>query len=398
MPTRSAKKSASSTPSPAALPRLPYQTIAQQMLEWFRPEARPMPWRATSPQSLPRSPYGIWISESMLQQTQVSTVIPYWERWMKKWPDIASLAQAQEEEIIRLWEGLGYYNRARNVLKTAQILVRDHQGIFPSDRATLLTLPGIGPYTAGAICSIAFNQPSPIVDGNIIRVLCRILTLSFNDASSKLKTRDLIWQISQELVQQASLLPHPQACSYFNQSMMDLGATLCTPLSPTCLLCPLRNVCKAYQEGTQGQYPQPALRPSQKLRQDIALLVQNEKKQILIQKRISSERNNRGFWQLPLLENTTLEEAPALFAQKGLNLLSPHQVLAQVLHHITHHTITVQLYRGSASAQLVLDETMRFVSPKELESLPVTTSQRKLLQILQKTTPATLLEGRAPTG
>jgi A/G-specific adenine glycosylase len=381
---KQSRKGALKTPVSSAaadfIARISAGEIARSLLEWFKPEARPMPWRNPRPEGTPLSDYayGIWISESMLQQTQVSTVIPYWTRWMEKWPRVASLAAASEEEVLLMWEGLGYYNRARNLLKAARKVMELHGGVFPTRHEELLELPGIGLYTAGAICSIAYNHPHAIVDGNVIRLLCRLFTLSFTQRPSELKPQDLIWQISESLVRAAAQIEHPQSCSAFNQAMMDMGATICTPTNPLCLSCPLSPHCKAYKEQSQSQYPQPLARPALILREDTALLVRDAENNILLQKRTAAGRNH-GFWQLPLMENKPLPKVLEAFHPPGLSFIS-QEPLARLQHHITCYRITLKVYPGKTAAGFSPDENLRFFSEKELGAIPVTSSHRKLLR------------------
>src|SRR3954470_3546612 len=195
------------------------------LLNWFSVAARDLPWRRT------RNPYAIWVSEIMLQQTQVKTVIPYWECWMKKLPDISAAAGASAHTIHKLWEGLGYYTRVRNLQRAAQIIMKEHDGQFPSHFEAVLALPGIGRYTAGAICSIAFNQPTPILDGNVVRVLTRLFGIK--DDPREKEINELLWQKAEALVQAAATTTRKPArtnaancagsCSILNQSLMELG-------------------------------------------------------------------------------------------------------------------------------------------------------------------------------
>ena len=185
-----------------------HRDIVQRLLAWFARNARPLPWRRT------HAPYAIWVSEVMLQQTQVKTVLPYWERWMRALPNLIALAKAKPQKLHKLWEGLGYYTRVRNMQRAAQIIIAQHWGRFPHDFEDVLALPGIGRYTAGAICSIAFNQPRPILDGNVIRVLTRLFGIAGNPRERSVNTR--LWQLAEELVLQAAetvahLNPSPHA-------------------------------------------------------------------------------------------------------------------------------------------------------------------------------------------
>ncbi|HUA67417.1 MAG TPA: A/G-specific adenine glycosylase, partial [Candidatus Saccharimonadales bacterium] len=196
------------------------------LLDWFSKNARDLPWRRT------RDPYAIWISEIMLQQTQVKTVIPYWKRWRRELPTIKTVAGASADKIHKLWEGLGYYTRARNLQKAARQVITKHGGKFPENFDDILALPGIGRYTAGAICSIAFNQPMPILDGNVIRVLTRIFGIVENPKEKKTNAR--LWQLAEELVRRAVPSPPRRGGnttpyhSFLNQSLMELGALVCT--------------------------------------------------------------------------------------------------------------------------------------------------------------------------
>src|ERR1039458_10219671 len=220
--------------------------IVQRLLVWFARNARPLPWRRT------RDAYAVWVSEVMLQQTQVKTVLPYWERWMRALPNIAALVKAKPQTLHKLWEGLGYYTRVRNLQRAAKVIVEQHRSRLPNDFETLLSLPGIGRYTAGAICSIAFDQPQPILDGNVMRVLTRLCGIAGDPRERKTNAR--LWHLAQELVQMASQTdaptnPFPHAtrntqhasrpCSEFNQSLMELGALICTPRLPRCGFCPI---------------------------------------------------------------------------------------------------------------------------------------------------------------
>jgi A/G-specific adenine glycosylase len=209
-----------------------------QLLEWFAAQQRKLPWRQDY------APYGVWISEMMLQQTRVTTVLSYYERWMRELPDIASVAAAEEAQLLKLWEGLGYYSRVRNIQKAARQICAEHGGAFPTDFAAIRRLPGIGPYTAGAIASIAFEQDRPIVDGNVVRVACRVFHITDNPKESDVQKR--LWNIA------AAWIPAGQA-RHFNQAVMELGATVCHVQQPTCLLCPVQEHC----QHAEPQLPSP---------------------------------------------------------------------------------------------------------------------------------------------
>ena len=224
------------------------RNLAARLIRWFRESRRDMPWRVppgSKVGSLP-DPYHVLVSELMLQQTQVATVIPYFHRFIETFATIGDLAAAEEGRVLRLWQGLGYYSRARNLMKAAKKVVDDFGGVMPRDVETLLTLPGVGRYTAGAIASLAYDTPAPILDGNVARVLCR-LDLIETDPRDK-PTQAVLWARAEEL------LPAKHA-SDFNSAMMELGATICTPRNPRCLFCPVQNRCKAFAAGRQNDVP-----------------------------------------------------------------------------------------------------------------------------------------------
>ncbi|MDZ7724346.1 MAG: A/G-specific adenine glycosylase [candidate division KSB1 bacterium] len=216
------------------------QTFQNQLIEWYQDEFRDLPWRQTS------DPYRIWISEIMLQQTQVKTVIPYYERFIKRFPTVFDLANADLADLLKMWEGLGYYARARNMKKAAQVIVDQHQGVFPHTLKAVRALPGIGPYTAAAILSIAFDQDLAVVDGNVNRVLCRVFRINTDPKSTEGK------KIMHKLAEQLLVRGRAGTC---NQALMELGALICTPRSPQCLLCPVSELCKARQYGEQEKFP-----------------------------------------------------------------------------------------------------------------------------------------------
>lgn len=215
------------------------------LLDWYARHQRDLPWRRT------RDPYAIWVSEVLLQQTQVTTAIPYYKRFLARFPSVAALARAPLDDVLKHWEGLGYYARARNLHRAAQQVISEHGGQLPQTVASLKRLPGIGPYTAGAIASIAFGLDEPVLDGNVARVLCRALRIKENPKHSA--TRKKLWRLARKLI------PAGQA-SVFNQALMDLGATVCTPRRPRCPDCPLQNACGAWRHGEQDVLPRKAKR------------------------------------------------------------------------------------------------------------------------------------------
>ena len=307
------------------------------LLNWFRRGPRDLPWRRT------RDPYGIWVSEIMLQQTQVKTVIPYWERWMRKLPTLQSLAQARPEKVLKLWEGLGYYTRARNLQKAARVVVEKHGGRFPGSFEEILALPGVGRYTAGAICSIAFNQPAPVVDGNVTRVLCRLFCIRGDPKQKKINAR--LWKLAESLVQEAAAIKQrPQLstftsqlsfnCSHLNQSLMELGAVICTPRQPKCADCPLRSHCVAYQKGCAGSLPNSGRRAATTARRYVALVVERRGRFLVRQRAAGTV--NAGLWEFPNVE---------VQARDRISLNTPTlEPLCTIRHSITRYRISLEAF------------------------------------------------------
>jgi len=214
--------------------------IQKKLLRWFKKNGRDLPWRRT------KDPYAIWVSEIMLQQTQVNTVIPYYQNFLKAFPTRNHLAKADLSKVLKVWEGLGYYSRARNLHRASQVVLNRFHGIIPNNLNDLLSLPGIGRSTAGAVLSFAFQKEAPILDGNAKRVISRLFAVSDNPAKGK--TEDLLWTISESLIPKGFSNP-------FNQALMDLGSMLCTPKGPRCDPCPLHQYCKGYLSGKPEGYP-----------------------------------------------------------------------------------------------------------------------------------------------
>lgn len=233
--------------------------IVEPLLEWYQKNARCLPWRENT------DPYRIWVSEIMLQQTRVATVIPYFLRFMEQLPTIEALADAPQEQLLKLWEGLGYYSRARNLQKAAKIICEKYGGVFPDNRNEILSLPGIGPYTAGAVASISFGLPTPAVDGNVLRVISRLMEwdADLTGETGKKQVAGLLAEI------------YPEGrCGNFTQALMELGAVVCIPgTSPKCGTCPLKKLCGAFAAGTQAAFPViPPKKPRKKELKTVFLL------------------------------------------------------------------------------------------------------------------------------
>lgn len=333
-------------------------------MAWFRACQRDLPWRRT------RDPYAIWISEIMLQQTQVKTVIPYWERWMRELPTIRTLAEAKPERVLKLWEGLGYYSRARNLQAAATQIVNTHDGEFPRRYEDILNLPGIGRYTAGAVASIAFGQPTPLVDGNVARVLCRVLGLR-GDPKSK-ETSAALWETAGGLVQAAHA---NEACSELNQGLMELGATICLPRGPLCAHCPVQSRCYAYQNNCVAELPEVAARPQTTARIFRAAIISSGEK-ILLRQRPPDVVNAR-FWELPNLEVTVSESASETLYKLARVKMEIAKPVCVIKHTITRYRIQTEVYETNSGTSI---SGGNFFTRRELHDIPIVSFHRKALQ------------------
>ena len=325
------------------------RVLTRRLLAWFRAGARDLPWRRTL------DPYAIWISEIMLQQTQVKTVIPYYDRWMKVLPDITALANVSPERLHKLWEGLGYYTRVRNLQQAARLVVAQHGGKVPLEFDALLELPGIGRYTAGAISSIAFNQPQPIVDGNVVRVLARLFAIRGNPKDRRVNDR--FWSLATSLVEAAHALkpitvpsgsPLKLAgnCSALNQALMELGATVCTPTTPRCAACPLRRCCSAHQSNRVRRYPGTARRPRATGRRFIAFVIRRGDR-VLIRQRPAGVVNAH-LWEFPNAEIAPDGTNVRAAGEKAIGMATCDvRSLGVIKHSITRYRISTECFAAT---------------------------------------------------
>ena len=351
-------------------------SFVDSLLEWYAKNARELPWRSQ------QSPYRTWVSEIMLQQTQVDTVIPYFRGWMARFPDIKTLAEADEQEVLSYWEGLGYYSRARNLHKAARIVVREMSGELPKTIKELQRLPGIGPYTAGAIASIAFGKDVPAVDGNIRRVLSRLFNVSIPARSTE--GEKILWNLAEEY------LPSGKASEY-NQALMDLGAVICTPRDPMCELCPVSEDCAAYKLGVQEE--RPVKKPRKKIPHHIvtAAVIQKDGNVLLAQR-----HNNRllgGLWEFP---GGTLEELDDDLAaclrreiEEELGVLIKVGVpFGQYNHAYTHFKITLNAFlcaiEPGEEPQPLASQAIEWVSITNLGDYPMGKVDRMIANRLIK--------------
>ena len=358
---------------------------------WFAQNARPLPWRRT------RDPYAVWVSEVMLQQTQVKTVLPYWERWMRALPSIAVLAKAKPQTLHKLWEGLGYYTRVRNLQRAAKITVEQHGSRLPSHFETLLALPGIGRYTAGAICSIAFDQPQPILDGNVMRVLTRLCGIAGDPRERKTNAR--LWQLAKELVLQAAQIhapttpfPHatrntqhaPRPCSQFNQSLMELGALVCTPRQPRCGVCPIAKQCVAYRQDRVHLLPSLKRRVRATPRRFVAFIAQ--RRGLFLVRQRPAGVVNAHLWEFPNLELLPDDSDLRQAARRALGVLPRKlELLATIKHSITRYRITLEAYLVSRSeaAGIPPEAKGRLLGLSRLHQLAFTSAHRQILRRLE---------------
>jgi A/G-specific adenine glycosylase len=310
--------------------------FASLLLEWYSGEHRDLPWRGAT------DPYAIWVSEIMLQQTRVVTVIPYFKRWMRRFPSIRSLAQASEREVLNFWEGLGYYSRARNLHLAAKVVLRQYGGELPSGAQSLRALPGIGRYTAGAISSLAFGLNEPVLDANARRVLARAFHMSL--PADQPQGQRLLWELA------AKNLPKGKAGEY-NQALMDLGAGVCRPKKPACTACPLRQICKARKLGIQEHLP--VLKPKKGIPHFDQIAAVIRKKDAVLLARRPSRGLLGGMWEFP---NGRVTGDPVREFSKVLKKAYGVQVrrkdrLGVLKHTYTHFKVTVYAFRGELVAR-----------------------------------------------
>ena len=340
--------------------------VTTRLLNWYRQHSRSLPWRGYS------DPYAVWVSEIMLQQTRVETVIPYFKKWMEQFPTINKLAEATERDVLNTWEGLGYYSRARNLHKAAKSVVEQHGGELPRDLNELGNLPGIGRYTVGAIASIAFNMDEPALDGNLRRVYARLIDLS--EPADSPAGEKILWDLAREH------LPKGQAGDY-NQALMDLGATICLPKNPRCASCPLLEFCMAHANGTQEE--RPVLKPKKKLPRYInAMGVIIEDGKVLLSRRPSKGLLG-GLWEFP---NARVDEGPAegleSVLEKEYRLKVQRGKALGIVHHAyTHFRVTVHAYR-SELVTMPENQNLKWVKLKELDDYPMGKVDRQIARML----------------
>lgn len=356
---------------------LPSSTVLElrrSLLDWYHQFGRNLPWRRN------RDPYAIWVSEIMLQQTQVKTVIPYYERWLSLFPTVTALAAAEQQQVLKAWQGLGYYARARNLHRAAQVITEQYGGEFPQDLTTVLQLPGIGRTTAGGILSAAFNQAVAILDGNVKRVLTRLAALEVPPS----KASKQLWQLSETLLD-------PEQPKDFNQALMDLGATLCTPQKPACLICPWRTDCRAYQFNLQSELPMSETRAPLPHKLIGVAVIWNDQGQILIDRRRQSGLLG-GLWEFPggkVETGETVEACIQREIQEELGIeVAVGDHLITVDHTYTHFRVTLTVHHCrhvSGEPQPIECDEVRWVALAEIDQFPFPKANVQIIEALRQT-------------
>jgi A/G-specific adenine glycosylase len=357
----------------ARIKALPKEFLWESLLVWYRTEGRKLPWRETT------DPYAIWVSEMMLQQTQVKTVLPYYRRWLTRFPTLSDLAQADLESVLKVWEGLGYYARARHLHRAAQILEQDYGGVFPQTLEAALKLPGIGRSTAGGILSSAFNLPVPILDGNVKRVFARLMALPVPPQ----KALSQLWDLSETLLA-------PQAPKDWNQALMDLGSLVCIRRRPLCGDCPWSALCLAYAQGLQHQLPKTMTKaPLPHKRIGVAVIVK-ENQRFLVDRR-PPQGLLGGLWEFPGGKIEAGETVPDCIVREIREELALEIEVGEELivldHAYTHFRVTLYVhlcgYLGGEPQALACEE-VRWVSLEELATLPFPAANQKIIDALRR--------------
>ena len=348
--------------------------MRRRLLAWYARHARDLPWRRT------RDPYLVWVSEIMLQQTQVATVAPYFERFTERFPSIDALARAGEQEVLRVWEGLGYYRRARQMHQAARILACQHGGQFPRDIESVLRLPGIGRYTAGAILSIAFNARLPILEANTQRLLSRLVGYPGDPGSAA--GQRVLWAVAE------AVLPR-RGAGRLNQALMELGSQVCSPKAPRCERCPVATLCQACAQGIQSCIPPPKAKPLPEIRHEAAVVVRRGGRVLLV--RCAEQGRWAGLWDFPRFHVVTQDHLPVerqlvdlVRRQTGV-VIGPGSHLVTLKHAVTRFRITLDCYQAPclSNRDLTLDpDRLRWLRPSELEAYPLSTTGRKLSRLI----------------
>lgn len=347
--------------------------IARKLLHWYSAQKRSLPWRA-DPQ-----PYAVWVAEIMAQQTRLGSMLPFYKRWMRRFPSIRSLARSEEQDVLALWEGLGYYTRARNLRRAAQLIMKEYGGRLPSTVEGLRRLPGIGAYTAGAIASVAFGVDAPAVDGNAVRVLSRVFDVS--ETAESASAQKLFWRLA------AQHLPPGRAADY-NQALMDLGAQVCTPRQPKCAVCPIRADCRAAALGIQEQRPVKLAGLITPQRHYAAAVVQRHGAVLVLQRPAAGLL--AGMWEFPNSLMRSQRGARAALQKemkKELGLALPFEKQLGEFHHAySHFSVRLQVFHHpliGVRPKVITPRKHRWLPIRQLGSLPMGRLDRQIADVLQ---------------
>jgi len=341
----------------------------RDLLAWYAESKRDLPWRKE------RDPYKIWVSEIMLQQTKVDTVIPYFNRFIEKYPTVYELAAADQQDVLKSWEGLGYYSRARNLQNAVREVVAEYDGKVPDNAEDLGKLKGVGPYTKGAILSIAYNQPVPAVDGNVMRVFSRVLKIEEDIA--KTSTKKLFEKVVNEVISQ-------EDPSSFNQAIMDLGATICTPKSPACMFCPVMEHCRAYAEGIEEDLPVKTKAKKQKSISYAVLLIKNTNHDYIIEKR-SENGLLANLWQFLMvpIEEIGMEHLENwVFSEYGIRIKLVEKK-GNLKHVFSHLIWRLEIFEASTEEIEIEDDRLFLVHKEDIQSYPFPVSHQKMMKYIE---------------
>ncbi len=360
---------------PVSLPDAVWRRrFRRALLAWFKRNARDMPWRGT------RDPYRIWVSEIMLQQTQVATVGPYFERFVTAMPDVAALAAADEDRVLRLWEGLGYYRRARQMHAAAKIIMSEHDGQFPCAPEAVRALPGVGRYTAGAVLSIAMDAREPILEANSIRVLCRLV--AFRDDPTRAAAARMLWTLARELLPRKNV-------GTFNQALMELGSEVCTPRAPSCDACAVALLCAARQAGLQNVIPQPKKKMRYEDVRETAVVIRRGRKVLL--RRCGDGERWAGLWDFPRFAvevksngDSRQEIVGKVRELTGVTIrLGEH--LTTIKHGVTRFRITLECYEArhvAGATRSGKNGSLKWADRDELDQYPLSATGRRISMLL----------------
>ena len=368
-----------SSQNPVELPELPdaewQKSFRRRLSVWFKRCARDLPWRRT------RDPYAIWISEIMLQQTQVATVESYFKRFLDRFPSISALAQADEQEVLRVWEGLGYYRRARQLHLAAKKIVEEHGGVFPREGESVRTLPGIGRYTAGAILSIAFDARAPVLEANTLRLHARLLGYQGDPASAE--GNRLLWSMAEAVLAK-------RGSGQLNQALMELGSMVCLPRAPRCDECPVAAFCRTRALGLQAEIPRPKAKRPVERSFEAAVIVRRGDRVLLIRR--PPGRRWAGLWDFPRFaihgrepDDVRGELIAGVRQQAGV-AIEPGDRLLTIRHGVTRFRITLDCFEAtylSGSDGKSIPDCLCWLAPDEMETYPLSTTGRKICRLVQ---------------